>query len=453
MCLSAGEHPFRKEIVVKKLTLLPLAGLVLAAACSDIGPTDPRAGTGSPSFNHQEPHGPRSSQGLDAEFMQIARDVPGFGGMFYDEAGNLHVYMTKGQLQAAGTAEIKGKLGRSLRARGREVPAAHRMVLREGEHDFVQLYRWHQELTPVVGLQGVVLTDIDERRNRLHVGVETGVSAAHVEQALQMAGVPLDAVEIELVEPIVPESDHTLRNRQRPLAGGLQINYTRVLPDRIAGFFCTLGFNILRDEPGRSVNYFVTNSHCSDTRGEVTPTPYWQHSRFAEETFIGWEFMDPAYFTGDPCPAGRRCRYSDAAIVRYERGDEASVKFGEIYRTKELGSLEIEDEGRKFFRIVGEQPTPIAGQELHKVGRTSGWTMGPVTATCVRSNVLGSDITMLCQDRVATTSAGGDSGAPYFLLDGDNAVLVGIHWGSGGGTTVLSNLGNIRQELGPFRTH
>jgi hypothetical protein len=340
-----------------------------------------------------------------------------------------------------------------MRAHGRDVPAAHRIVIREGERDFIQLDQWNQRLTPVLGLQGVVFTDIDERENRLRIGIEGGVSVAQVERVLQMAGVPLDAVEIEVVEPIVPESDHTLRNRQRPVAGGLQINFTRVLPDRIAGFNCTLGFNILRDKTGRSVNYFVTNSHCSDTRGEVAPTPYWQHSRLAEETFIGWEFMDPEYWTGDPCPAGRRCRYSDAAIVRYERGDGAAVMFGAIYRTKELGSLEIEDESRKFFTIVGEQMTPIVGQELHKVGRTSGWTKGPVTATCVRTNVASSDITMLCQDRVATVSAGGDSGSPYFLLNGDEAVLTGIHWGSGGGTTVLSNMENIRLELGPFRTH
>jgi hypothetical protein len=438
---------------VKKLTFLPLAGLVFAAACADIGPTDPHDGADSPSFSHQEPHGVRSSQGLDAEFVQIARDVPGFGGMFYDEAGNLNVYMTTGQLRAAGTEEIKRGLGRSLQGAGRDVPTANRIVIREGQHDFIQLDRWHQQSTAVLGLRGVVFTDIDETQNRLRIGIESGIPATHVEQMLQMAGIPLDAVEIEVTEPIVAESDHTLRNRQRPIAGGLQINFTRVVPGGISGFNCTLGFNILRGEQGRSVNYFVTNSHCSDTRGEVAPTPYWQHSRFAEETFIGWEFMDPAYFTGDPCPAGRRCRYSDAAIVRYERGDGASVAFGEIYRTKELGSLEIEDEERKFFRIVGEQMTPVIGQVLHKVGRTSGWTTGAVTATCVRSNVASSDITMLCQDRVATASAGGDSGAPYFLLEGNNAVLAGIHWGSGGGTTVLSSMANIRMELGPFSTH
>jgi secreted trypsin-like serine protease len=78
----------------------------------------------------------------------------------------------------------------------------------------------------------------------------------------------------------------------------------------------------------------------------------------------------------------------------------------------------------------------------------SGWTFGNVTSTCTNSNVANSDITYFCQDRVATTSAGGDSGSPYFVRIGEtNQIhLIGIHWGSGGGTTVMSAMNNIRYE-------
>jgi hypothetical protein len=445
---------------MKRLSLPILAVVVAVSACADRDPLEPGAAPDDPSFNIQDASGQLRLHGLDAEFAAIATEVAGFGGMFYDEAGDLNVYIARGQLQAAEEHQVKAQLGRSLQSRGHAMPPASQVVLVEAEHDFLHLATLNQRMLPVLTVPGVVFTDIDESQNRLRIGIEKDVSPAHIQHALQMLNVPLDMVALEVTEPIEMESGHTLRHRQRPVAGGLQINFTRVVGENVLSFVCTLGFNILRDGRGRSMPYFITNSHCSDTRGEVKPTPYWQHSRFADETFIGWEFEDPPFFTGEGCFEGWQCRYSDALIAQYSRGDGASSKFGAIYRTlfpgtTEAGSIEV-DEEQKFFTITGEQPSAILGQTLHKVGRTSGWTMGPVVATCVNTGIAGLPNTaMLCQDRVNTRSAGGDSGSPYFTWDGDgnNVTLVGIHWGSGAGITVLSPMANIRHELGPFHTH
>jgi hypothetical protein len=93
---------------------------------------------------------------------------------------------------------------------------------------------------------------------------------------------------------------------------------------------------------------------------------------------------------------------------------------------------------------------------LHKVGRTTGWTSGNVTNSCVTVNVSQSNIALLCQTIVQRSGtvivAGGDSGSPVFRPTGssDEVELVGILWGgsSSGNLFVFSPLKNIQVELG-----
>jgi hypothetical protein len=93
------------------------------------------------------------------------------------------------------------------------------------------------------------------------------------------------------------------------------------------------------------------------------------------------------------------------------------------------------------------------GQTVNKVGRTTGWTQGLVTNTCVNTGVSGSNIVQLCQTFVSAGVGGGDSGSPVFR--GTSSVtLVGILWGgnSSGTQFVYSPIANIEQELGALTT-
>ena len=107
--------------------------------------------------------------------------------------------------------------------------------------------------------------------------------------------------------------------------------------------------------------------------------------------------------------------------------------------------------------ITGRAAFPFQGETVHKVGRTTGWTYGPVSATCRDINVSGSDVTLFCQSLVRSGVGGGDSGSPVFYsLAGNKARLVGILWGGGidqqGSTTfAFSPLENIEEELGPLK--
>lgn len=357
----------------------------------------------------------------DREFSRIAEHAPGFGGLFYDAEGVANVYLTDSRL----AAEFQGK-GQNVR------------ILR-GQYDFRDLLTYKQRLTDVMALPGVVLLDVDEGRNRVHVGVDRGVGTAAIDQvtaALSSFGVPKAAVIVDAVDPIFQLA--TVRDRVRPVPAGVQIAF--------GGFVCSGGFNATR----AGVAGLVTASHCTNVQGGVESTVLYQNTNSGSNR-IGVETADPTYFTGSPCPSGRRCRYSDSAFYRY---DSSSLRqFARIARTTGVGSLTISTTAPRFT-ITGTANFPNQGQTLNKVGRTTGWSRGSVAFTCANINVSGTNITQLCQDGVNATVAGGDSGSDVFSgstsSSSTNATLYGVLWGGNQSGTqfIFSAWSNITSELG-----
>jgi hypothetical protein len=308
--------------------------------------------------------------------------------------------------------------------------------------------RWFARAYPeVLALPGTVFADHDEVGARLVFGVENASAAGSVESTLERLGIPSSAYTVEVTEPIRPAI--TLRSRFRPTQAGIQIHFSL--------FVCTLGFNVSHSG-GRS---FVTNSHCTDHQGGTEGTEYAQPARSVDPTVIATEAADPEYFTwreNAACPVGRRCRYSDASRARYSDAVESSQ--GLIARTTgpNNGSLMVDD-ANPFFSITSQDNSTTSFKirtVVNKVGRTTGWTQGEIVATCVHTNVFGSNFTQLCQTFVrnpnARIVAGGDSGSPVFETSGrDRAKLIGILWGgSGSSLYVFSPLKQIQDELGAF---
>jgi len=298
----------------------------------------------------------------------------------------------------------------------------------------------HQRLLPLFELAGVVFTDADETSGRLVVGVlDRGVEGP-VRGRLAQLGVSSESVDLVETEPIARVA--TLRDKVRPVVAGLQIRFSQ--------FVCSLGFNAWL---GSTAGY-VTAAHCSTRQGEVDGTEYYQPLNQVPDEFIGTEVADPAFFRStDGCPRGRRCRYSDS---NFSAGDSAvAFTLGAIARTTgpNNGSLEIAGE----FSISGDGAA-IVGQTANKVGRTTGWTQGRVTRTCVNTGVSASNIVLLCQDFVENDRqivAGGDSGSPVFRINNSGRVtLLGNLWGgnSSGTLFVYSPIANIERELGPLTT-
>lgn len=301
---------------------------------------------------------------------------------------------------------------------------------------------WFARSSPeVLALPGTVFADHDEANNRLLFGVHNAAAIKGVTNALARLGIPASAYAVVVTEPIRQVA--TLRGRWRPTVGGIQIHFTQ--------FLCTLGFNA--DDNG--VRSFITNSHCTASQGGVESTVYYQPTSTVDATAVGVEVEDPQYFRGGACPRGRKCRYSDSSRARYNGGTASSR--GVIAKTSGPNNNSLEATGT--FSVTSQDNTTTRfaiGTQVNKIGRTTGWTQGNVTNTCVATNVSGSNITQLCQTFVSNPNGrvvvgSGDSGSNVFrITSGDNVQLVGILWGgnSSGTQFVFSPLQQVRRELG-----
>ncbi len=396
--------------------ILAMTAALFAAACQDATPPTDPAALAIANAPTQSPHTPDAAV--------LARTVPGFGGFFYDN-GVPTVYLTDvgpGQRAAAAAAL------------GRAVSEIH---VRQGRFTYQQLDHWFNATSlEALAQSGVVFVDLDEAANRVTVGVEHGAAAARVRGLAARLRVPSEALFVTAAEPI--QALATLRDRVRPTVAGIQIHFSN--------FLCTLGFNA---RSGSQAS-FITASHCTDKQGGTEGTVYYQPVSSVDPVSIGTEVDDPTYFRNrNGCPHGRKCRFSDAARVAYNAG--VPFTFG-IAQTSGPNNGSITMTGT--LSVTGEGSAAV-GATVNKIGRTTGWTQGIVTNTCVNTAVSGSNIVQLCQTFVSAGVGAGDSGSDVFALaGGSNVTLLGILWGGNAGGTqfVYSPISNVEQELGPLTT-
>lgn len=376
----------------------------------------------------------RKDMTSDDHLAEIAKKIPGFGGMYLDQSGTLQVYMT--DHSNAGTAQQKAALESVIASEmfdGRPMPP-YGMTIRTGKYDFLQLKNWHDTMSAqILSDPTVVYTDIDDANNCLVIGVEhMAAKRAAIESRLDSMGIPRQAIVLKEAAPVHFE----LQSFHRPLVGGIQTSE--------AGFICTLGF------AATNINFLpglVTASHCTAVQGGVESTVFHQPTVSGTSNIVGTEIRDPTYFTGGACPATRRCRFSDSAFIQLASG--VTTTRGAVARVA-LNST-VWNGVDLYSNVSNGQSTQIVGQVVTKVGRTTGRTEGTVQSVCANFNVLGSDITQLCQTRASYASSPGDSGAPVFTSVPnrplDQIDMLGIHWGSGG---VFSPAANIQRsdELG-----
>ena len=400
--------------------LLAAAALVALAACSD----------GTRSTGPEPTPVTRTVQAPD--LGTLARTVPGFGGLFIDK-GVPTIYLT--DVTKRGAAERA--LGAFAQSRGF---ASGDIRVLQGRFAYGDLDRWTQAVSYEAFDQGgVVFVDLDEAANRVLVAVEPGASHANIRSLAARLGVPAEALVVRETDPIVYAA--TLQDQVRPVVAGLQIHF--------GNFLCSIGFNAVSG----GQNSFVTASHCTNTQGGVEGTQYFQSLSSQANSFIGTEVDDPTYKRGSKgtaCPRNRRCRFSDASRAAYAAG--VPFTLGGIAQTSgpNNGSLTITG----TFNVTSEG-NAVVGDVVNKVGRTTGWTQGVVTNTCVNTGVSGSNIVQLCQTFVNAGVGGGDSGSDVFGLTGGSSVrLLGILWGGNGAGTqfVYSPIANVEQELGPLTT-
>jgi hypothetical protein len=454
--------PFRIARTASRRRALQFATATLATTILAIGACRDMSGPPSPIT----PRSPTPSNATLADVSQdpapdqlaVAQVVPGFGGYFIDAGGSPTVYLADANQRPAAEAALAGFLSE------RGYAASDLRVL-HADYEYSQLDAWYRAARGgVFTVSGIVLGDVDESRNRLRYGVTNGSAGIGVQNVLAGLGVPSGAVVVEQRSPIVAMA--TLRERVRPIIGGLQINFFPVTTTPVT-LLCTLGFNAIKD----GVASFITNSHCSNVEGGTdTPTDYYQPLRGANvgntftpnaANFIGTEVDDPAwqFQVNTDCPPPLACRYSDASRARYAPGVEYTL--GRIARIDAITTT-IDDTTHTiagFFTIKAEQANSVVGETANKTGRTTGWTAGPTTETCVDVLALGTTHIRLCQTIVKALVAGGDSGSNVYRiknLKNGQVVLLGILWGGNEDTEnpefVYSPMSGIERELGQLKT-
>lgn len=345
--------------------------------------------------------------------------VPGFAGSYLEvsEEGapaRLHVLST---VPSSITEEVKGGLPAVL------VPGTivGEVVVEPATYTFEQLLAWRQAMRNAFTLPQVALLDIDEKGNRVTIGVEDVSVAEAVRDLAGQAGVPLAALEIVIVSPFTYLN---LDQQHRPMHGGTQISFQT---GTFTTGLCTLGFNAEFE----GMDTFVTNAHCSAEPGRVDDSRYWQANRPILGTGqVGTEIVDPPYYSGGDCPELNVCQRVDANIVRIHDGIDSDRA---IARPAVSGTTVWD--GESSWRVVSAQFT-YEGNPVRAVGRTSGMRTGFVDAVCV--DVAAADrpgLIYQCQDLSTIASAGGDSGGPVFeAINSPQAFdvrLVGVAWGGG----------------------
>jgi hypothetical protein len=214
----------------------------------------------------------------------------------------------------------------------------------------------------------------------------------------------------------------------------------------------------------------VVNSHCTQhgTLGGLVGAAFHQpviaSGGTSNANRFGTEIQDPAYTSGMwGCPAGKTCRYSDAALVEITNGNFA-WDHGGIARTVGgpqalptiYASLSI-DQANPRIALAGTITDLFPGDVVQKIGRTTGWTSGVVTNTCLHVTYGPHDPnSRLCSAAVSGGAGRGDSGSPVFW-QGSNGqyYLAGILFGGNpnldniaGDNYWFSNWDYVDYELG-----
>lgn len=394
---------------------------------------------------------------LDEEFVALSRELPGFAGFYVDEQGRFTVRLETGhslretQVQTA-LASMLAPASELLRT------ADASIVIQESDYSFADLYAWKLQAHALLSVAGVTGLDADEVRNRVRIIVEDEAAAGRVREALQRLSIPSDAVVIETgrgVREAVDLTDHWYL-----VEGGFEIS--------APGGWCTLGFSAyLNGQLG-----FITNSHCTSTYGGVDGILVYQDANSKARKYIGYETVDPPfYYYGSrptseagirgPVDDGKLHRKSDAAFIQSVTSD---VNIPYIARTQYRNTSIGSKTRSGGFRINGEASLHVAGTEINKIGRTTGWTYGNISSTCeMIESPSGGNRWLDCQYRVDGGVNEGDSGSPAFSWSGsgDNITLHGVVWGCTtaypGGPCIqefiYSPIQGIEQDLGLLTTH
>ena len=371
----------------------------------------------------------RIPDSIDDIFVRLSDRFEGFAGAYQNENGHLVLVSTQPESARSTRDGLVADLFDMARVdfESRSVLLSREVLIQEATYTFTELAIYRDVVeTNLRGEIPLVLTDVDESRNVVLIGLDetSSIATGDVESMLANIGIPAEAVAFERVaRPRAVGSDMRDPDRSvlqltdyvRPLAGGLQID---------TDGRCTLGVPVWYGNPGSQTRGFLTASHCTKHVGVNYGRSFGQEWY---SSLIGTEYEDPPLTNCGPSSTG--CYMTDVALIDLNSAHDNSTNTltGKVYLTDYSSST-----GSGGMTVTGEPVSlnwtqaPFMGLDVNKVGRTTGWTTGEITGTCFtipydvrhpddefRSTVLP------CAIRTNTPVNVGDSGSALFSIVSD----------------------------------
>lgn len=379
---------------------------------------------------------------FDGYMAAINEKVPGFGGAYFED-GLLKIAMVGGQSKADQISSVIAELDDGAPDFARTVGAAQVEIV-PALYDFASLVAWKEMSNPLMEI-GVKLIDADEKTNTVTLGIYDSTIESSVREAAGKIGIPDDALTIEIMNE-VKEAGWDLQDYAPYLESGYEIMFGPSDTQK-----CTMGPIAFRGSFSGAIGGFLLNSHCTAVKGGVDNNPIYQETWAWPGEYIGYEIVDPAWTSGGagsvsrasdgidhgmfgPPVGGRPYRLSDAAFADMETS--RNTLFGQIAKTRWRNRNSPGDRERVgSFEIVADalnNSQHLVGVELNKVGRSSGWTYGPIARACfTQPDPQDNSRDLKCQYTVDGLGQGGDSGSAVFrITPGTNEVtLYGLLWG------------------------
>jgi hypothetical protein len=492
-------HSIASRSSVRLLALL----LPLAGACRDQADT-PMAAVPTETTALLQSANPATSAIQDERFRSsearsaaLSREVPGFGGFYFDEGGNLHVYVRDMVNEGLARAAVAQDLAESRReARGAAAAgraANPQIIVHAAKFEFAQLADWRNRLTePVLQVPGVVYNGLNEPDNVLEVGIDRkrGESVrAHVMRTAASLGIPDDAILVALTDPICPvqsescdpctfdpascETDPctvdpsscpapdpepcTTDCPAEPTDPSYGItpgdpSYSIVRPGNTGTYslgskFPGLGGAMRIRNYGKpsactlgfaaiykGVAAIATNSHCTPTEEYNDNSPFYQPS---------WSYAEVAREYVDLYRRTWSRRIADLALARAASG--TNVYLGYVAHPRGRYAVKgdtLVSTTEPWFRIIGEG-APRYNYVFEKVGAATGWTAGYAKKVCYDTSIYS------CATWVQAGTDHGDSGAPVLRWYGANqgVLLVGMVYAKADGGFWMNPMSQIRTYL------
>jgi hypothetical protein len=428
----------------RAVTSLASAMVILSACASndDITGTKPSLrAAASPQLEIAASVGGRTERGIEDEILKMEKFVPGLGGVF-SENGVLVVYAPASAAPTevmSGLASASPFLSLDANTRGR-IARGEGIEIRPSRYPFSQLVAWTETSAVLFAVKGVSWTDADERLNKLTVSVTDDRYRADVLRIALSLGIPSDAINISVAPS--ERASVGLRDQWSQTGSGIQItNFNSQL--------CSIGWNVHRggSDPETSEEGFITAGHCATGQPGLGVTgPMYQPVTSTYPNYrIGYITQNPSWNVSDTACTNAGVSYCARVDAMYVKYDDYSVSLKRVPYTGTDPGTNSNPSGTSvagwWTSISNSYYLPWVGDNVDKVGRTTGWTRGTLSATCANTRVTEespySDYMVLCADKVSNASAGqGDSGGPVFVPQTTQPLLpVGVLISAGGSLT------------------